>query len=177
MFLCEITNPLPNTVLNMLTISYCDVLRDDENDFLVQLCKLTGKLLKGGEPDLTTVAKMVLHDWQRGKIPFFVPPPRQDESLEEPNIFCIDKDEGVESSEASAAFKAIANVISSQQQKTVPVQRDLFSENELKGDTDAPLPATEVETSKQLQPTMGDLPELLPATEEKISDQLPASES
>ncbi|XP_042953584.1 nuclear/nucleolar GTPase 2-like [Carya illinoinensis] len=150
---------------------------DDENDFLVQLCKLTGKLLKGGEPDLTTVAKMVLHDWQRGKIPFFVPPPRQDESLEEPNIFCIDKDEGVESSEASAAFKAIANVISSQQQKTVPVQRDLFSENELKGDTDAPLPATEAETSKQLQPTMGDLPELLPATEEKISDQLPASES
>ncbi|KAG2694438.1 hypothetical protein I3760_08G144400 [Carya illinoinensis] len=150
---------------------------DDDNDFLVQLCKLTGKLLKGGEPDLTTVAKMVLHDWQRGKIPFFVPPPRQDESLEGPNIFGIDKDEGVESSEASAAFKAIANVISSQQQKTVPVQRDLFSENELKGDTDAPLPATEGETSKQLQPAMGDLPELLPATEDKISDQLPASES
>ncbi|KAF5460995.1 hypothetical protein F2P56_020824 [Juglans regia] len=150
---------------------------DDENDFLVQLCKLTGKLLKGGEPDLTTVAKMVLHDWQRGKIPFFVPPPRQDESLEEPNIFGTDKDEGVEGSEASAAFKAIANVISSQQQKTVPVQRDLFSENELKGDTDAPLPPTEVETSKQLHPTMGDLPELLPATEDKISDQLPASES
>ncbi|KAG6645774.1 hypothetical protein CIPAW_08G146100 [Carya illinoinensis] len=150
---------------------------DDDNDFLVQLCKLTGKLLKGGEPDLTTVAKMVLHDWQRGKIPFFVPPPRQDESLEGPNIFGIDKDEGVESSEASAAFKAIANVISSQQQKTVPVQRDLFSENELKGDTDAPLPATEGETSKQLQPAMGDLPELLPGTEDKISDQLPASES
>ncbi|XP_040989206.1 nuclear/nucleolar GTPase 2-like isoform X1 [Juglans microcarpa x Juglans regia] len=151
---------------------------DDENDFLLQLCKLTGKLLKGGEPDLTTVAKMVLHDWQRGKIPFFVPPPRQDESLEEPNFIGTDKDEGVESSEASAAFKAIANVISSQQQKWVPVQRDLFSENELKGDTDAPLPATEGETSKQLYPaTMGDLPELLPATEDKISDQLPASES
>ncbi|KAF5468537.1 hypothetical protein F2P56_012681 [Juglans regia] len=151
---------------------------DDENDFLLQLCKLTGKLLKGGEPDLTTVAKMVLHDWQRGKIPFFVPPPRQDESLEEPNFIGTDKDEGVESSEASAAFKAIANVISSQQQKSVPVQRDLFSENELKGDTDAPLPTTEGETSKQLYPaTMGDLPELLPATEDKISDQLPASES
>merc|ERR1711860_249012 len=34
-----------------------------------------GKLLKGGEPDVNTVAKMVLNDWQRGKIPFFVPPP------------------------------------------------------------------------------------------------------
>ena len=31
--------------------------------------------LKGGEPDVNTVAKMILNDWQRGKIPFFVPPP------------------------------------------------------------------------------------------------------
>ncbi|KAJ4778406.1 Nucleolar GTP-binding protein 2 [Rhynchospora pubera] len=49
----------------------------DENDFLVQLSKSSGKLLKGGEPDLMTAAKMVLHDWQRGKIPFFVPPPQE----------------------------------------------------------------------------------------------------
>ncbi|WFD00080.1 GTPase required for pre-60S ribosomal subunit nuclear export and maturation [Malassezia yamatoensis] len=44
-------------------------------DFLTQLCARMGKLLKGGEPDLDTVAKMVLNDWIRGKIPFFVPPP------------------------------------------------------------------------------------------------------
>ncbi|XP_078177683.1 nuclear/nucleolar GTPase 2-like [Carex rostrata] len=49
----------------------------DENDFLTQMCESSGKLLKGGEPDLMTVAKMVLHDWQRGKIPFFVPPPQE----------------------------------------------------------------------------------------------------
>lgn len=128
---------------------------------------------------MTTVAKMVLHDWQRGKIPFFVPPPRQDESLEEPNNFGTDKDEGGESSEASAAFKAIANVISSQQLKSVPVQRDLFSENELKGDDhmDAPLPVIVGESSKQLDPAISDLPELRAATEDKIIDQLPASES
>uniref|UniRef100_A0ABI8AKF7 Nucleolar GTP-binding protein 2 n=1 Tax=Felis catus TaxID=9685 RepID=A0ABI8AKF7_FELCA len=29
----------------------------------------------GGEPDLQTVGKMVLNDWQRGRIPFFVKPP------------------------------------------------------------------------------------------------------
>ncbi|CDQ80202.1 unnamed protein product [Oncorhynchus mykiss] len=34
-----------------------------------------GKLLKGGEPDLPCVSKMVLNDWQRGRIPFFVKPP------------------------------------------------------------------------------------------------------
>jgi len=31
--------------------------------------------MKGGEPDLDTVAKMVLYDWQRGKLPWFMPPP------------------------------------------------------------------------------------------------------
>jgi len=47
----------------------------DPNDFLEKLCKRTGKLLKGGEPDLKAVSKMVLNDWQRGKLPYFVPPP------------------------------------------------------------------------------------------------------
>ncbi|XP_062592743.1 nucleolar GTP-binding protein 2-like [Saccostrea cucullata] len=44
-------------------------------DFLEQIARKSGKLLKGGEPDLGTVAKMVLNDWQRGKIPYFVKPP------------------------------------------------------------------------------------------------------
>ncbi|XP_023191373.1 nucleolar GTP-binding protein 2-like isoform X2 [Xiphophorus maculatus] len=45
------------------------------DDFLEKLAFRTGKLLKGGEPDLSTVSKMVLNDWQRGRIPFFVKPP------------------------------------------------------------------------------------------------------
>ncbi|XP_060703102.1 nucleolar GTP-binding protein 2 [Hemiscyllium ocellatum] len=44
-------------------------------DFLEKLAFRMGKLLKGGEPDIQTVAKMVLNDWQRGRIPFFVKPP------------------------------------------------------------------------------------------------------
>ena len=47
----------------------------DAEDFLTRLAQVSGKLLKGGEPDLNTAAKMVLYDWQRGKIPFFVLPP------------------------------------------------------------------------------------------------------
>lgn len=46
----------------------------DHVDFLEQLAKKFGKLLKGGEPDTNTVAKMILNDWQRGKLPFYVPP-------------------------------------------------------------------------------------------------------
>ncbi|KAG6790467.1 hypothetical protein POTOM_006621 [Populus tomentosa] len=140
---------------------------DDENDFLLQLCKSTGKLLKGGEPDHMTAAKMVLHDWQRGKIPFFVPPPRlENESKEEPNVINgIDTEDAGDSNQASAAMKAIANVMSSQQQKTVPVQRDLFSENELKGNDDEQAVATEDE-----------IPEEPSGTEDVMADELPTTE-
>ncbi|NWQ82156.1 NOG2 protein, partial [Columbina picui] len=48
---------------------------NDTEDFLEKLAARTGKLLKGGEPDTQTVSKMVLNDWQRGRIPFFVKPP------------------------------------------------------------------------------------------------------
>uniref|UniRef100_A0A674B748 Nucleolar GTP-binding protein 2 n=1 Tax=Salmo trutta TaxID=8032 RepID=A0A674B748_SALTR len=51
-------------------------------DFLEKLAMRMGKLLKGGEPDLTCVSKMVLNDWQRGRIPFFVKPPGAPEATE-----------------------------------------------------------------------------------------------
>lgn len=47
----------------------------DPNDFLEQLARKTGKILKRGEPDIHNVSVMVLHDWLRGRIPFYVPPP------------------------------------------------------------------------------------------------------
>ncbi|XP_016893465.1 nucleolar GTP-binding protein 2 isoform X3 [Cynoglossus semilaevis] len=52
-------------------------------DFLEKLALRTGKLLKGGEPDLSTVSKMVLNDWQRGRIPFFVKPPGPDDEQQQ----------------------------------------------------------------------------------------------
>ncbi|CAL5362411.1 unnamed protein product [Camellia sinensis] len=117
---------------------------EDDNDFLVQLCKLSGKLLRGGEPDLMTAAKMVLHDWQRGKIPFFVPPPREGDDLSVvPKESVVEDDKVVDDDQASAARRAIANVISSQQLKDVPIQKDLFSENELRGEMPDQVPATE----------------------------------
>lgn len=48
---------------------------DGPVDFLTQLARNSGKLLRGGEPDLNTAARMVLYDWQRGKIPYFALPP------------------------------------------------------------------------------------------------------
>ncbi|KAI8096430.1 NUC091 domain-containing protein [Halteromyces radiatus] len=47
----------------------------DPIDFLEQLGRKTGKLLKRGEPDIHNVAVMVLNDWLRGRIPYYVAPP------------------------------------------------------------------------------------------------------
>ena len=61
---------------------------DDHEDFLDQLAKKTGKLLKGGEPNRSISARMVLQDWQRGRIPYHSLPPNYDitrrSRLEEP---------------------------------------------------------------------------------------------
>ncbi|GET85777.1 GTPase, putative [Leishmania tarentolae] len=47
----------------------------DVVDFLEKLAKLRGKLVAGGEPDVEAAARMVLYDWQRGRLPWFNAPP------------------------------------------------------------------------------------------------------
>uniref|UniRef100_A0A182JQC0 Nucleolar GTP-binding protein 2 n=1 Tax=Anopheles christyi TaxID=43041 RepID=A0A182JQC0_9DIPT len=55
----------------------------DHIDFLEQIARKMGKLLKKGEPDVQTVSKMILNDWQRGRLPFYVAP----EGFEIPKSF------------------------------------------------------------------------------------------
>jgi nuclear GTP-binding protein len=43
--------------------------------FLEIHARKTGRLKKGGHADLAASARMILNDWLRGKIPYFVPPP------------------------------------------------------------------------------------------------------
>lgn len=47
----------------------------DHIEFLEILARKAGRLLHGGEPDVDGVAKMVLNDFLRGKVPWFTPPP------------------------------------------------------------------------------------------------------
>ncbi|KAI4912279.1 GTPase required for pre-60S ribosomal subunit nuclear export and maturation [Alternaria conjuncta] len=49
--------------------------KGDAVAFLENLCRKSGRLLKGGEADIDGAAKMVLNDWIRGKLPWFTPPP------------------------------------------------------------------------------------------------------
>lgn len=83
---------------------------------------------------------MILHDWQRGRIPFFVPPPKAEDKAEdkasegeaEVTVPGIDQEAIADNNQAAAALKAIAGIMSSQQQKDVPVQRDFYDEKDLK---------------------------------------------
>lgn len=56
---------------------------DDAIEFLSILARKGGRLLRGGEADVDGVAKMVLNDFLRGKIPWFSAPPRKDGAVEE----------------------------------------------------------------------------------------------
>ncbi|KAJ3150880.1 GTPase required for pre-60S ribosomal subunit nuclear export and maturation [Geranomyces variabilis] len=78
---------------------------DDSVDFLSQVARTSGKLLKGGEADISTVAKMILNDWLRGKIPYYAMPPDSPEY------------------EAAAAEAAAAK----KDESTVPMVQQLFS--------------------------------------------------
>jgi nuclear GTP-binding protein len=70
--------------------------QEDYLDWLALLARQGGRLLKGGEADLDGVAKMVINDFLRGKIPWYTPPPKgkgKDGKEEE------DEDAGVEGRE------------------------------------------------------------------------------
>lgn len=53
------------------------------DDFLDTLARTKGRLLKGGEPDIEGAAKILLSDWVRGRIPYFVAPPERPTGLNE----------------------------------------------------------------------------------------------
>ncbi len=53
------------------------------DDLLDALARAKGRLLKGGEPDIEGAAKIVLSDWVRGRIPYFVTPPERPAALNE----------------------------------------------------------------------------------------------
>jgi len=43
------------------------------NQFLAQIARKTGKLCKGYVPNVEAAAKIVLRDWNNGKIPYYTP--------------------------------------------------------------------------------------------------------
>ncbi|KAL2918845.1 nuclear GTP-binding protein nug1 [Polyrhizophydium stewartii] len=54
----------------------------DTHDFLVQLARARGKLRRGGIPDVDNAARLVIQDWNSGRIPFYTLPPASGVAVE-----------------------------------------------------------------------------------------------
>ena len=93
----------------------------DPDEVLDKLARMKGRLLKGGEPDLDGVAKILLSDWVRGKIPFFVPPPERPEEL--------NKAEEAKRKKEEAKGKRNARVVDEQEERlhAIGVRQNLGS--------------------------------------------------
>lgn len=51
-------------------------------ELLFLISKARGKVGKGGVPDLEGSARVIIHDWNRGAIPFYSIPPKRTDTLE-----------------------------------------------------------------------------------------------
>ncbi|XP_057957361.1 guanine nucleotide-binding protein-like NSN1 [Malania oleifera] len=52
---------------------------DSVDDFLQKVATVRGKLKKGGLVDVEAAARIVLHDWNEGKIPYYTMPPTRNQ--------------------------------------------------------------------------------------------------
>lgn len=84
------------------------------DDFLEKLARKTGKLLKKGEPDVATVGRMLLNDFQRGKLPWFIPPPFDED---------FDNDADVARGENDDTEGEKAKEVEAEQQEAVHVEQ------------------------------------------------------
>jgi nuclear GTP-binding protein len=75
----EITRRCP---AQQLMLMYKTGRFGDVDDFLRQVARLQGKLKEGGIPDLKAAARVVLTDWNNGRIPYFTSPPKREENKE-----------------------------------------------------------------------------------------------
>jgi len=55
-----------------------------KDELLEIVARKSGKLLKGGEPDMRCIAVKILNDFQRGRLPHYVPPPELKDDKDKP---------------------------------------------------------------------------------------------
>ena len=101
---------------------------------------MKGRLLKHGEPDLDSVAKIMLSDWVRGRIPFFVPPPERPEELNEAEAKLRKKKDAKGKGKASQGGTEVLGVkqnLKSMMQKNTFVPEDVQKLDEEDGNVEA----------------------------------------
>ncbi len=115
--------------------------------FLDKLARMKGRLLRHGEPDLDSVAKILLSDWVRGRIPYFVPPPERPEEL---NATEAKKDK-TKSNQADPEAPKVKQTLGSIMQRNTFLAEDIrpLDDEFLEGDADDLDEANESEHSDE----------------------------
>ncbi|KAJ8534588.1 hypothetical protein K7X08_016316 [Anisodus acutangulus] len=127
----------------MLVTIYKVPTFDSVDDFLQKVAMVRGKLKKGGIVDVDAAARIVLHDWNEGKIPYYtLPPTRNDGEHSEAKIvselgkeFNIDEVYGTESS-IIGSLKSVNDFNPVEVPSNQPVN---FDENMLEDNAQQPL--------------------------------------
>jgi len=115
----------PEYICRQYGIDINELQTKDHVAFLENLAKRLGRLNKGGEPDIRTVAIMVLHDWQQGKIPYYHPPPQR----EKPET--KDEAELTEEEAKAKARNAALEVQALEQVAEIPEPEGFFNADDL----------------------------------------------
>jgi nuclear GTP-binding protein len=121
----------------------------DYEDFLTKMAKKSGRLLKGGEPDLNAVAKMVLNDWQRGKIPYFTIPAGYEAAVKEedntiPGSGVNDEESIVDEAEEKPGKKSVREIL-----KEKLGEEDEEEDSEEEADNDSTVAGSVASSSKK----------------------------
>jgi nuclear GTP-binding protein len=93
-------------------------------EFLSHVAKARGKIKKGGQPNLEAAGRIVLQDWNEGRIPFYTLPPKRESVVEEFNRMNVD-DESVLSKLSSITDRRdFIPMLSSEAPREVTVDSD-----------------------------------------------------
>ncbi|KAF8346873.1 NGP1NT-domain-containing protein [Amanita rubescens] len=116
--------------------------------FLDKLARMKGRLLKHGEPDLDSVAKILLSDWVRGRIPYFVPPPERPEEL---NAMEAKKKDKAKANQVDPEAPKVKQTLGSIMQRNTFLAEDIrpLDDEFLEGDADDLDEANESEHSDE----------------------------
>ena len=132
-------------------------------EFLERMAEKSGKLMKGGERDLDSAAKMFLNDFLRGKVPWFVKPPGWGEGL--------GKKEGEAGREKEASAVTRGDVTKLNQQAAVQARKRKRDEEEEEEEEE------EGEMDQEAVPSLDRAGEELPSRDEEDGDDFEAFSS
>lgn len=128
---------------------------DSVDDFLQKVATVRGRLKKGGIVDVDAAARIVLHDWNEGKIPYYTMPParNQGEPLEAKIVSELGKEFNIdEVYNGESSFIGSLKSADDYNPVEVPPSCPLnFDEKLIEGDGDEAQPSTKGdESSKEL---------------------------